>query len=834
MAQPLPAPTQPPTQNYQFAYGNFSPTPSLDANANAVSGVGTGGATVGGSTAPGQLMNGVSGVRTAGGLGGGLPAAPFAGAGSGTAGTSPDANPNNLSYAPTVGGGAVPGGTPGGAPTFSAVNPLGENAMMGPGADGAYGETAPGPTRIAGKTPIVRKDAYEIGPYYGYAFDAGGRVLESGYDAAGQLAAAGSQAAALGVGAGQQVGATANAYADQMAAQGYKTVQSTQNYERELGQYGDLSQQGAVAAQSIGAGAQQAAQQAGTAMGAQGGQFIKQGAAAGQQDIAGVDLTASREALARSSSLANQLSGIGAQQGPSAAQAQLQSALNQSNAQNLAMARSGRGWGGSASAQSQALAANAAAGQQAANASATLRAQEEQQRLAMLSSNVGQAAQLQQAGAQTALGQQQARATVNLQEAQQQAQQQQALYGLGLQAQQQGAELGLQGAGVALQGNQAYQAGIGQAGQLAGQAGQLDLAGRQAYLQALQQGGALATQGQQAGAELGLQGIGQGAGLYAQGQQMSQSAELQAMQFAAQQQQANAALQNAALQQYGIQKGVAIQQQQMTNQLIGAGIQTAGTLAAGAAMMSDRSTKTDVKPASVDLRPMSNYQLLGTAAGDAGVTNAGVSSGAMLGGTDLGQDAKTKQGLSAMAGGVSDFGAAMAQPQGLNPVFTQSLQGVGAGSVISDRRAKEDIQKLDAAGSDAVRAIQGAGKSGQLAALDNVQRDQIGAIRNANGMSPTSAFDAAQAYSYQYKQPEKYGEGEFIGLMAQDLAKSPAGSTAVVPQANGKLAVDMNRLGMLTAAAQSQTQEQVSTLEDKLARLQRRVLSQQSYSDGTY
>lgn len=822
MAQQLPVPTQP-TQNYNFAFGSFTPK-----GGNALAGADTGGATVSGSTAPGQLMGGVTGVRQAGGIGG-VAAAPFAGAGSGTAGNPAAANPNGLSYTP-VPGSSVPaaGGAPGTAPTFTAGGAPGEYGV--PGGDYERDNLQ----KFGGKVAIAPSGAYDIGPYYGYAFDAGNRTLQSGYDAAGQLAAAGTQAAALGVGGGQQVGATAGAYADQMAAQGYKVLGATQNYENQLGQYGDQSQQGALAAQSIGTAGQQAAQTAGAEMGTQGGQFIRQGTAAAGQDIADVNLKASQDALRASSGYANQLAGIGAQPGPSAAQAQLQSALNQSNAQNLAMARSGRGWGGSASAQSQALAANAAAGQQAANSSAMLRAQEEQQRLAMLSGNVGQAAQLQQAGAQTALGQQQARAQVNLQEAQLQAQQQQALYGLGLQAQQQGAELGLQGANLALQGNQAYQAGVGQAGQLTGQAGQLDFAGRQAYLQALQQGGSLATQGAQAGAELGLQGIGQGAGLYAQGQQMAQGSELQAMQFAAQQQQALAAQANAALQQYGIQKGVAIQQQQMTNQLIGAGIQTAGTLAAGAAMMSDRSTKTDVKPASVDLRPMSNYQLLGTAAGDAGVTNVGVSSGAMLGGAEIGQDAKTKQGLSAMASGVSDFGSAMAQPQGLNPVFTQSLQGVGAGSVISDRRAKEDIQKLDAAGSDAVRAIQGAGKSGQLAALDNVQRDQIGAIRNANGMSPTSAFDAAQAYSYQYKQPEKYGEGEFIGLMAQDLAKSPAGSTAVVPQANGKLAVDMNRLGMLTAAAQSQTQEQVSTLEDKLARLQRRVLSQQSYSDGTY
>ncbi len=63
-------------------------------------------------------------------------------------------------------------------------------------------------------------------------------------------------------------------------------------------------------------------------------------------------------------------------EGPSAAQSQLMQGLSAARASNLSLARSGRGWGGSASALNQAVDANARMGIDAANASAGLRASE--------------------------------------------------------------------------------------------------------------------------------------------------------------------------------------------------------------------------------------------------------------------------------------------------------------------------------------------------------------------------------------------------------------------------------------------------------------------------
>jgi hypothetical protein len=101
---------------------------------------------------------------------------------------------------------------------------------------------------------------------------------------------------------------------------------------------------------------------------------------------------------------ADTLAGLEATQGPSAAQAQLQSGLNQANANALSMARSGRGWGGGASALSQASAQQAMNSQNAVNSSAQLRAQEDAQWRQRQAQNLGTAGNLAMAGGQAGAG----------------------------------------------------------------------------------------------------------------------------------------------------------------------------------------------------------------------------------------------------------------------------------------------------------------------------------------------------------------------------------------------------------------------------------------------
>lgn len=88
---------------------------------------------------------------------------------------------------------------------------------------------------------------------------------------------------------------------------------------------------------------------------------------------------------------AGQLAGLEAQQGPSAAQAQLQAGSNQALANTLALSRSGRGFGGGASAAGQAMGQVAQTQANQTNAAASLRAQEDAAWRSRQAQNLGNA-----------------------------------------------------------------------------------------------------------------------------------------------------------------------------------------------------------------------------------------------------------------------------------------------------------------------------------------------------------------------------------------------------------------------------------------------------------
>jgi hypothetical protein len=55
-------------------------------------------------------------------------------------------------------------------------------------------------------------------------------------------------------------------------------------------------------------------------------------------------------------------------------------------------------------------------------------------------------------------------------------------------------------------------------------------------------------------------------------------------------------------------------------------------------------------------------------------------------------------------------------------------------------------------------------------------------------------------YLFRYLNPEQHGEGEYIGVMAQDLMKSKLGKTLVFADAEGNLQLDLKRVMMLFLA----------------------------------
>jgi len=117
----------------------------------------------------------------------------------------------------------------------------------------------------------------------------------------------------------------------------------------------------------------------------------------------------------------------------------------------------------------------------------------------------------------------------------------------------------------------------------------------------------------------------------------------------------------------------------------------------------------------------------------------------------------------------------------------------------SDIRAKKDITRSDDPGLDFARAVGPELRQPDTEALD--------AVANAPG------------YSYRYRNPSAQGSapGDQYGPMAQDLASTPAGRTAVKEGPDGKLAVDTGRLTLVNTSAISAQQRQMDELERQIA-----------------
>jgi hypothetical protein len=90
--------------------------------------------------------------------------------------------------------------------------------------------------------------------------------------------------------------------------------------------------------------------------------------------------------------------------------------------------------------------------------------------------------------------------------------------------------------------------------------------------------------------------------------------------------------------------------------------------------------------------------------------------------------------------------------------------------------------------------------------LDSMDASALDAVRN----SPASFYD--------YKDPNAPGADaqRHYGPMAQDLAKTPAGRSAVVQQPDGSLGVDTGRLALVHNGAISEQQKQLDAIQAQL------------------
>jgi len=74
-------------------------------------------------------------------------------------------------------------------------------------------------------------------------------------------------------------------------------------------------------------------------------------------------------------------------------------------------------------------------------------------------------------------------------------------------------------------------------------------------------------------------------------------------------------------------------------------------------------------------------------------------------------------------------------------------------------------------------------------------------------------------YKYNYKDPDKYGEGERLGVMAQDLEKSPMGEKVVEPMEDGVKGIDATKALHAVLASVGRLNDRMNRLEDEDERL---------------
>lgn len=101
--------------------------------------------------------------------------------------------------------------------------------------------------------------------------------------------------------------------------------------------------------------------------------------------------------------------------------------------------------------------------------------------------------------------------------------------------------------------------------------------------------------------------------------------------------------------------------------------------------------------------------------------------------------------------------------------------------------------------------MQGASSAASMAAMSDKS-----AKKNISGGDPQKFLDALKAHSYNYKEPEKYGAGKQLGVMAQDVEKGAPQMVLDTPQ--GKM-IDFSKAGGPMLASLANLNERLENLE---------------------
>lgn len=437
-----------------------------------------------------------------------------------------------------------------------------------------------------------------------------------------------------------------------------------------------------------------------------------------------------------------QLGGIEATEGPSAAQAQLAQGTSRGLAGQLALARSGRGFGGSAATAGLAQGGLASTQANATNEAAMLRAQENdawRRRQAGNLTNVagmqGQQSQADLGAAIQSRGQNDA-ATLGL-------------LGMGQDAYFGGVNAGMQGYGIANQGYQTSLAGQGLANDIRGQ----EMTGNTAY-------------------------------------------------------------EDAKLRVWAAQNGYELAQQQASAQKDAAVINgvSSGVASYYGAKRSDIRSKTRIAPDRGE----------GTEFGRILSNSTRFLTGAPMrpehpvrrpASRAMPAAAPPRRGDGFASGLAFDgelyrpgaHGGSSERPAGFRGSSARPSTVEAEGQALSDWVSANGLTPMQ----QEYMAPREVTSGGQRVTLKQPDYEALDAVREAPG-----SF-------YDYKDPKALGAapGRHYGPMAQDLAKTPAGASAVVKQPDGSLGVDTGRLALVNTGAVSAQQQQIDDLSAQLDEL---------------
>jgi hypothetical protein len=102
---------------------------------------------------------------------------------------------------------------------------------------------------------------------------------------------------------------------------------------------------------------------------------------------------------------------------------------------------------------------------------------------------------------------------------------------------------------------------------------------------------------------------------------------------------------------------------------------------------------------------------------------------------------------------------------------------------------------------------------------DQTQKENI----SNSGSKMNELMNNIEPYSWEYKDPDRFGHGTYHGFMAQDLQKSEIGRSMVKPTSDGILTVDTNRAVMAAMAASAVTYKEQQTLKKMINNLDKKL-----------